>query len=303
MSRDEWIGMASLLGGVTLFSTVEIAGKMIGHRVDPIALTFIRFFVTGVVLVALSIPTLRLRVTPLAGRDWGFFCLNGFVGIALAISLFHVAVLAFEKAASSAVVFCANPVFVLLFGRFVNNETWSPRKWLAVVLGAVGVSLFALESGGLARSSITGLAVMLLAAALFGLSICMAKRKMADYGAKLLMGFSALFGSLMILPVAIFRTGSAGLAGLADAWLPIAYVTLLGTTAAYFLYYFGLLNTSLHGGSLTFFLKPVLASVLAIVILKEQTNIYMIAGTLLIFGGLASSMIGSRSKAAGKGSS
>ena len=36
ISRDQKIGISCLLAGVGLFSTVEIAGKMIGGRVDPV---------------------------------------------------------------------------------------------------------------------------------------------------------------------------------------------------------------------------------------------------------------------------
>jgi len=61
-SRDETLGMASLLAAVALFSTVEIASKFIGPQLDPLTLTFIRFFLTGIALLILSIPALRLQI-------------------------------------------------------------------------------------------------------------------------------------------------------------------------------------------------------------------------------------------------
>ncbi|HQK80027.1 MAG TPA: hypothetical protein PK621_10050, partial [Syntrophales bacterium] len=67
MSRDELLGMGGLLGGVGLFSAVEVASKIIGPRVDPVVLTFLRFFLTGIVLILLSLPLLRLRIVPLGG--------------------------------------------------------------------------------------------------------------------------------------------------------------------------------------------------------------------------------------------
>lgn len=102
MSRDELLGMGGLLGGVGLFSAVEVASKIIGPRVDPVVLTFLRFFLTGIVLILLSLPLLRLRIVPLGGRDFGIFLLNGLVGVALGITLFHVAIPTMEKAASAA---------------------------------------------------------------------------------------------------------------------------------------------------------------------------------------------------------
>ncbi len=294
MSRDEILGFASLICGVGLFSTVEISSKAIGARVDPVVLTFIRFFLTGTVLIALSIPILRLRLEPLGLRDYGIFCLNGFVGITLSITIFHTAVLVFEKAASCAVVFSANPVFVVILARYVNNEEWHLRKWVGVLTGAMGVSCFAWESGQLTIGSLHGLGLMLISAFFFALSVCITKRVIVKYGAILLMGFSALFGSLFLLPLVFVRLFCGGLGGLTETWVLVLYVSFVGTTLAYSLYYFGLLNTSAYKGSMTFFLKPVLASLMAALILHETINTYMVVGTALILSGLFMSVIGPR---------
>lgn len=294
MSRDELLGIISLVCGVGLFSTVEVTGKFIGTRIDPIVLTFIRFFLTGIVLIILSIPILRLRINPLGLKDYGIFCLNGFIGITLAISIFHIALLVFEKAASSAVVFSVNPVFVMIIARFVNNEPWRFRNWISAIVGAVGVSCFAWESGRLSLGSLNGLGLMILSASLFALSVCIAKRFMALYGAVLLMGFSALFGSLMLLPIIFIRLPLHGFSGLSEAWLPVLYISLAGTALAYGLYYFGLMNTSANKGSMAFFLKPVLASLFAVIFLDETINTYMIVGTCLILSALFFVLLGPR---------
>jgi drug/metabolite transporter (DMT)-like permease len=279
--------MLSLIIAVTLFSTVEIASKFIGSRTDPLVITFIRFFLTGIFLIMLSIPVLRLRIEPLGARDYGIFCLNGFLGITIAISIFHTAVQTMDKAASCAVVFSVNPVFVMILARFINGEAWSLRKWLAMALGATGVCFFAFESGILSRSSVNGIGLMLLSAFFFALSICISRRTVARYGAVMLMGFSALFGSLFILPLVWLNITFRELVNLRNVWQPLLYLALPGTTLAYALYYFGFLNVPAQKGSMTFFLKPALASLLATLLLHEKINVYMLSGTTLILLGLA----------------
>ena len=293
VSRDELLGILSLLGGVGLFSTVEVASKIIGARVDPVVLTFLRFFITGIVLIIICIPMLRLRLTPLGWKDYGIFLLNGLIGIALGITLFHIAILTMEKAASAAVVFSVNPVFVILLSRFVNKESWRLHVWVAAVLGVLGVSFFAYESGAFLTVSLQGLGLMLLAAFFFALSVCISRRVVGNYGAMVLAGFSAIFGSLLLAPLAWHRFSYAGIGVLAGAWLPVAYVVVFGTVVAYVLYYFGILNTSAQKASLAFFLKPVLASVLAALILHEKINGYMLTGTILILCGLVVTVFGS----------
>ncbi|MDD5723169.1 MAG: DMT family transporter [Syntrophales bacterium] len=287
MSRDEIIGTISLIAGVGLFSTVEVASKFIGKSVDPLVLTFIRFFVTGILLLCISVPTLRLRVRLFNVTDIGIFLLNGFIGVTLSISLFHMGVLVLEKAASAAVVFSVNPVFVIVLARYINGEAWSPRKWIAVVLGVAGVICFACESGSVTDRSVGGLAIMSLSAFFFAVSVCISRRVMARYGAMILMGFSALFGSLMLFPFACMRLSAESITAMGNLWLPILYLSIVGTAMAYAFYYFGLLSTSAQKAGMVFFLKPVLASILAALLLGESFNVYMIGGTLLILTGLA----------------
>jgi len=290
-SRDETLGMLSLIVAVALFSTVEIASKFIGPQIDPVVLTFIRFFLTGIVLLTLSVPVLRLRIEPLGLRDYGIFCLNGFLGITVAITLFHIAIQTMDKAASCAVVFSINPVFVMILARYINRESWSTRKWIGVMLGVSGVCLFAGESGTMSRHSVHGIGLMLLSAFFFALSICISRRMVGRYGAVMLMGFSALFGSLFLLPLIWLHFSPQDLAPLRDAWLPLLYLALPGTALAYALYYFGFLNIPAQKGSMTFFIKPALASLLAVLLLHEKINIYMLAGTALILLGLAFALV------------
>lgn len=287
MLNAKTTGLLALLGGVALFSTVEVVTKIIGKNALPFQMVFVRFFFTGIILLALSLPAFLKSGLDLKLTDFGWFVLNGAVGVAISLSLFHLAILVFEKAASCAVVFSANPIFVIIIARFVNHEPWTIPKWAALILGAAGVALFAWESGTFTMQSLAALGIMTVSAIFFALSICISRRLVARYGVFILMGFSALFGSLMVSPFAFASTLHYGVMGLMASWLPVLYVTLAGTTLAYGLYYYGLRHCTAFQASMMFFLKPVLASVFAAVILREHINSFMIGGSLLIISGLA----------------
>ena len=284
-------GLLALLGGVALFSTVEVSTKIIGKNALPFQMVFIRFFITGIVLLAFTLPSFLKSGMGLKVSDFGWFALNGAVGIAVSLSLFHLAILVFEKAASCAVVFSANPIFVIILARFVNDEPWTASKWTALAFGAAGVALFAWESGAFSVQSLVALGIMTLSAVFFALSICISRRLISRYGVFVLMGFSSMFGSLMILPFAVASAARHGVGGLAESWLPVLYVTLAGTTLAYGLYYYGLRHCTAFQASMMFFLKPVLASVFAAIILREHINAFMVGGSLLIISGLAITVV------------
>jgi len=275
-----------LLGGVALFSTVEVATKIIGKNALPFQMVFVRFFITGIILLALTLPSFLKSGVNLELKDFGLFALNGFIGIAVSLSLFHLAILVFEKAASCAVVFSANPIFVIVLARFVNNEPWSVPKWMALAFGLAGVGLFAWESDAFTLQSLAALGIMAASAFFFALSICISRRFVNRYGVFVLMGFSAMFGSLMIFPFALASSMYCGISGLLATWRPVLYVVLAGTTLAYGLYYYGLRHCTAFQASMMFFLKPVLACLFAVLILKEHINLFMIGGSLLIILGL-----------------
>lgn len=198
MRHEKMMGFLALFIGVGLFSTVEVASKLIGARVHPLQMVFIRFFLTGLILLALAAPALCKRATPLVLRDYG----------------------------------------------------------------------------------------------VFALSICIVRRVIIRYGVFVLTSFSALFGSLMVLPFALVLTVHQSLAGLASAWAPTLYVALLGTALAYGLYYFGLCHGTAFQASMMFFLKPVMASLLAVLVLGEHINRFMVLGSALILGGLVITVSG-----------
>ncbi len=280
-------GWCALLGAIFLFSTIEIASKVLRRQaaVDSTLLVFVRFMVTGIVLLGLSWGR-WFRKSHLTWRSYGIFAVNGLVGIALSITLFHDAINLFKNASSAAVVFSVNPVFVTLLAPFVNREKWTVGKVTGCLLGACGVVFFAWETGKLDSQSMRGLGLMLLAAFLFASSICISKRIMPKYGAMVVMGFSGLFGALFLLPLLAMNFTPDTLGELAKGWLPVLYLSVVGTALAYGLYYYGIHHTTAQGGSMSFFLKPVIASVLAVLILRETINWYMIAGTVLILSGL-----------------
>ena len=278
------IGSLALFAAICLFSTIEIASKIIGYHISPITLTFIRFFTTGLILLLIALPTLKDKT--FTRQDWFIFFMNGVTGVTLALTLFHVSVLLLEKAASAAVIFCINPIFVMLLSHYINKEPWDRKKWLAALLGTMGVLFFSAESGIFSWASIQGLGLMTCSAFLFALSVCISRQVLLRHSLLPVMGFSSLFGSLFLLPAVIVIGDWGNMFATPSVGLSVLYITLCGTTLAYLLFYYGIQKTSAQAGGMVFFLKPVLAAILAHLILGEIINVYMIAGIIFVLSGL-----------------
>lgn len=294
--KKHWLGMLFLLIGIALFSTIEITQKRItqqcGTTLDPYMTVFVRMLVTGILLIAVGLPGFYRSGKHFCWTDFWVFLFNGFFAMTACLSLFHMAIDFFQNASSSAVVFSANAVFAIIFARFINHEPWTWAKWIAIVLGLGGISLFVLEKGVPEEGTLKAIYVMCAAAMLFAIGVCFTRRVVARYGAMVYMGFSALLGSVLTLPFFFClskRTFMEALQPMADAWQGMAFLVVVATAIAYIFYYTGIAYSSAFHASMAFMLKPVLACVLAYIASKTgyvtsetSMNVYTICGVILI---------------------
>lgn len=278
-------GYLCLLSAITLFSTIEVVSKGIGGSIPPLRLAAMRFLLSGLALLPAGIVSLRRRGRPLGARDWGTFARLGLIGVTVSIGLFHGAI-RHLPANVSAIVFSVNPVFVVLFAAMLLRERLDARKLGGVALGVAGVALFVWQKGGLRAESAAGVGLMSGSLLAFALNTVHVKRHMPDYGALAITSMSGLFGSAFLLPVSWAVEGAPWASAPAAAWYRLLYLGLAGTALAYALYFAGLRRVEASRGSLVFFLKPALASLLAWALLGETLTPTMWAGTALIVSAL-----------------
>jgi drug/metabolite transporter (DMT)-like permease len=287
-------GMLSLLVSIVLFSTIEVASKLMqsGGGIAgqyPFWLAALRFIVTGLVLF---IPAARqLRGKLLTGRDVATLAGLGLLGVTLMSSLYHLAI-TFLPANVAALVFSCNPVFVVLFAPLVLPEKITTRKLAAVVVCLAGIYVLAHERADGISSA--GLLLMLMAIIIFALYTVLFKKMTPRVGALPVTAFAGLIGGLCILPLAFgFEGFPLTTYGMAD-WLVIAYLALIGTALGYFLFIYGISHVEASAGSMAFFLKPFLAALFAWLILGEALTLPMLIGGMCILGGMLIALLPAR---------
>jgi drug/metabolite transporter (DMT)-like permease len=194
-----------------------------------------------------------------------------------------------EKHIDSGVAAIANasvPIFVaILAARFNPSERSSGLRLVGVVVGLIGVGVLAgVHPAGGAWGVIGTLAVVLASfsyacAGLYG------QRAVGRQPGPLLATSSMLYGALVLLPLALFQ-----LPDHAPDWKPVASLLALaiGGTAIAQLVLFRMLR--LFGAaklSLVTYLLPVTALIYGAAILDEPLRPTMLAGLVLILGGVA----------------
>ncbi|MCQ2396243.1 MAG: DMT family transporter [Lentisphaeria bacterium] len=116
----------------------------------------------------------------------------------------------------------------------------------------------------------------------FACSVCITKKVVANYGPGLLMGFSSLFGSILVLPLALSFSKPGVLHSCMVGWWPLTILVVIGTALGYCLYYGSMKYISAYMASMTFLLKPVLACFLAVCFAGEKMNAWTVSGTIII---------------------
>lgn len=297
-----------------LFSTMEIALKMISTDFHPVQLNFIRFTVGGLVLLPLA-----LRILHTKRRDeehaedgritrslLGSFMLLGLVGSVVSMTFYQLAV-THANASVVAVLFSCNPVFVLLFAAFILGSPILPRHVLALTLECVGI-LFIINPLH-TDISLAGIVCSLLSTIFFALYAVLGTKQCMRYTGMVVTCGSFLAAGLQLLiiiglshlaPVeAALR--SAGLelftdiplySGVtAENWPVLLYVCVGVTGLGFASYFMAMQLTSPMQASLVFFLKPALAPLLALFILDENIPLHMTLGIGLILLGSLVAML------------
>lgn len=289
-----------------IFSTMEIALKLVSGAFNPIQITFTRFFIGGLFLIPFALSTLHKKHSSISISDLRYFAFLGFLGTVVSMGLYQLAVQN-TKASVVAVLFSCNPVFVTILAFFLLREAIHKNNILALVLEVIGtiVIIDPLNTKLSALGIILTIASTLTFAS-YGVS---GKKKCAKYGGIVVTCFGFLFGSLEMLvliglshitPIAnwFYSNGLAVFSniplftGYTLSTLPIvSYIYIINTGVGFACYFKSMEETSAQTTSLVFFFKPILAPILALVLLHEIIPLNMLIGIFFILLGSISSIL------------
>lgn len=289
-----------------IFSTMEIALKMVSGEFNPIQLTFTRFFIGGLFLIPFALIALRKRNASITRGDLYHFAFLGFLGIVISMILYQLAV-QHTKASVVAVLFSCNPVFVTIFAFMFLQEAIHKNNILALILEVIG-SVIIINPLNV-KLSVLGVMLTVVSTLIFALYGVFGKGRSTKYSGIVVTCFSFLFGSVEMLifialshisPVAAWLS-SAGLdmfsniplfSGYSWSVLPIViYICIVNSGIGYACYFTAMEKTSAQTASLVFFFKPILAPILALILLHEVIPFNMLLGILFILVGSLSSIL------------
>ena len=251
-------GYLYILLAAMIYSTTEVALKGLGGVFAPMQITVERVLIGALFLLPFALRSLRRNAVRLTRSDWGYFALLGFLTVTLHMSLLQMAVLHMDASATS-IIYSGNPVFALAAAHLILHEPLKRNHLIAMYgtlcklriprLGGLVITTFNMVLGGLELLALLLLGHIPAVGALYrslGLDI------FADV--PFFTGFT-LRSALLLCYVGIFCA--------AIGFLLTAKITEY---------------TSATEASFVYLIKPVLATLLAVVCFRETISVNRMIG-------------------------
>lgn len=265
---------------IVLFSTIEVFLKMITGNIDSFLLAFIRFFAGGLLLILLGVifPANKEKINL---KSWKTIALLGIFGISIGLGAFHFSI-NYLPASTGAVIFSINPIFSSVTAIILLKESFGLKNISGMILAFLGLYILSFGFNSIDFNSLIGVSAMLLSAVVFGIYIVISKKYVLKHGTFTTTGIAFFSGSFLFLPF----IKSYQIINPLKTISVVTYITIMATTVAYACYFYGLKKVPVAVGTSMFYLKPVIASFLAVLILSEPLSYNFYIGLFLILIGL-----------------
>lgn len=260
-----------------VFSTMEVALKIAAFGLDPFQMTFIRFFLGGIFLLPFATKELKKRSITFGKDDFYYYIILGILNIVISMTFFQLSVI-YAKASTAAVVFCTNPMFTMLFAHFITEEKMTNKKLIAILISMIGL-IFILNPFNIdVGDELKGIGLSFAAALTFGLYSAYGKLRIKKYGGIAQTSISFILGSFVLL-VGLWIAKRPVVSGITlDNLLLVLYISIIVTGVGYLCYFMAMEKSNAAYASLVFFVKPAVAPIFAIIILKETITINVVIG-------------------------
>ena len=250
-----------------MFSTMNVALKIAGAKIDPFELTYIRFLIGGIILLPFGIVELNKNHVKLSIKDILYLAMLGIICIPISMIFFQLSTNNMN-ASTCAVLFCINPIFTMLFACTISNEIFTSRRLVAVLISLAGF-VFMIKPWDLqAGNTIIGAVYMLISAVTFSLYSVLGKKTIQKIGTFAQTSLAFIFGALLLMAyVAI--SGRPLIAGVAEQLPVVLYVGIAVTGIGYLAYFLAIKNSDATTASIAFFLKPAIAPIVAVIVMGD----------------------------------
>ena len=282
----QWRGYVMILGAAVCWGTMAVVAKLLfrDRGVDPLTLVVVRADLTALILLG-ALVVLRRRDLRIGVRDLGFAALVGLGGL-MTNNYLYFLTLSLTGVATALLLQYQAPVLVALYTVFVLRQRLSLRLVVALLSALIGCALvvraYDVES---LRPNLPGILAGLGTAVTFAFYILASRAALQRMTAGTLLTYAyvsaALAWSAAAPPWQLLARGFP-----ADLWGAFLAIAVFGTVIPFGLFIGGLRFLPAAQASIVSMLEPVVAAVVAFLVLGESLGPPQILGGALVLAGV-----------------
>lgn len=264
---------------ILIFSTLEVVSSSLKGLIHPTQLIFIRFLIGGLALL----PWVIVKKEKISIKDWMFFAGLGILNTVISMGSLQLAI-SMGKASTAAILISSNPIFVVMFSYLLLKEKITKNSIICMILGIIGITLI-IYKGGSGGDTAMSLFLGIVASLTFGLYSVLGKMKADNISSITMISLSAIIGAICTIPLLLYMDLPV-LYFPKQGFFRIMYLGLILSGFAYITFIEALKILSASKGSMVFFLKSAVATVLAVIFLGEKISAKTILGMAFVAAGI-----------------
>ncbi|MFN4082382.1 MAG: DMT family transporter [Bacteroidia bacterium] len=285
MSLKLKIHLALFTVALIYAGTFSIAKIVMPIYVKPYAFILMRVSVATVCIFLFH--RLYVKGSINLKKDFWPLVVSAIFGVAANMLLFFKG-LSITTPINGAVLMLNTPIFVIVFAAIMLGEKLTVKKVSGILMAAIG-ALFLVGGTRLSFNSETALGdlYITLNAIIYAFYLVYAKRLMQTYHPLTVTLYSFFIGFFLVLPFGLNQTFEIDFLSLPlNIWLCILFVTVGSTFITYVLNAFALKHASSSLVGSYIYLQPVLATIIAIILGKDNLTLEKVGFGLLVFAGV-----------------
>ena len=279
---------------VMIWSSNNIATKLVLHETSPGLLTLMRFTLTTLIFHLPAFLLIRRFGQPLGRRDWLRLGIASVTGYALSSVMFTIGI-SMTPATYAALMMMTGPLWTAVLERAFIGTPIGPAQGLGMAISFASAAFLATGGalvggvGELNAGLLIGGVLLMGCQTTWGGYTILTKPLLAHRPPLVIVTAASLIATPTIWPVAGWMGAFGELATIPTwswtTWLGLAYLIFVAGVCSQVLYAYGLRDVTPSQAMAFTYLMPVFTAVFAAIFLDEQvTPATAVCGAAIVFG-------------------
>jgi drug/metabolite transporter (DMT)-like permease len=272
--------------GVTLvlWASAFVAIRHLGRDFEPGSLSLGRLLVAALALGAVAVPQIKALPRP-TGREWAAIVAIG----VLWFGVYNVSLNEGEHhvdAGTASMLLQVSPILIAVLATVFLHERFTSQLAVGLALAFGGVALIGTADSGSGSGDLLGVALCVVAAAVYSISAILQKPLVARLPALHITWLACTVGAVVCLPFVgqlVDDTRNAPTSSI----LWVIYLGVFPTAIAFTTYAYALRHMTASSLGVTTYLVPPITIVMGLVFLSETPPTIAYAGGVLALLGVA----------------